>query len=364
MDQGLLNYIQSARAAGTSEEQIRHVLAMNKLSDNEIDTLLTHEVVLPPEAPESEGHHPQPQTENVASNLYIMLAAVLVLAVGGSFAVAFVAPKERGVEQPTYKFERPRAVVPFEHTTGRSNKPATTTVRDNVVPITDDNNTGNAAAPGVPSTHPTQQDTLHNYTTPLQTPTSAPCVDTDGGKYPYLYGEVTGPGRKIVTESDGTRLWVDSEVRTSADICVSAGGTTQYENQTVYRQLNELFCGDDGRVTVHGTDCPHGCRDGACLQPAPKPSVWIRADGQEESVRKEFDSTVTITWGSDDVVSCNVYSFGAATDLWTEDNILTTGSRVLGVKDTITSTHITIECISSTGRSVTDRVKVYAQAEV
>lgn len=200
---------------------------------------------------------------------------------------------------------------------------------------------------------------------PIVTSMSAvPCTDTDGGKFPNTYGETTGASRTVVTDTDGTRRYVDGKVQTVKDVCVSAGGTTVYQGQTVLVQVNEVFCGDDGRITGNGVACPLGCRNGACIVEPTQPTVWLRADGQNKVVRKEYGSTVVLTWDSTLAETCSIRSYGAATELWNESSIPLSGTKKLLVQDTVTSTNIYISCTSSTGYTTEDSVRVYSQREV
>jgi hypothetical protein len=198
----------------------------------------------------------------------------------------------------------------------------------------------------------------------LESMSSVPCNDTDGGKFPNKYGETTGASRTGVVDPDGTRRYVDGTVRTVKDLCVAAGGTTVYQGENVFKEVNEGFCGDDGRLTIHGVPCPLGCRDGACIVEHVKPTAWLRADGQDEMVRKEYGTTVTLTWGSTLAETCSVKSNGVATEAWNASTIPLSGTKKLIVNNTITSTDFTISCTSSTGHTVKDVVRVYSQREV
>ncbi len=197
--------------------------------------------------------------------------------------------------------------------------------------------------------------------TPIESMSTTACTESDNGNDPYTYGQATGASRQVVTDQDGTQRYADGPVGTYRDACVAAGGTTSYAGKTVYRQLNEYYCGTDARVTVRATVCPYGCDQGACLARPPSPTVKLYADGEDTAVHKAYGSTVTLSWISHDTVSCDIASNGAAAALWNETKVPLTGTKKLTVNDTASSATFTMTCVASTGQTASDSVTVYSQ---
>jgi len=283
--------------------------------------------------------------------VYAALIFIILVVVGASWSIVLFGDGSKKIETENV-YDVPTQTVQVE-------RAKVSTETDD--PVSDDVNVVTSTPAGVVEKEPV---TVVRTSPIVESYSSVPCEDTDGGKVPYVYGEITGATRTVVTDADGTRRYVDGAVRTVKDVCVAAGGTTTFQGETVYIQVSEVFCGDDGRITGNGVDCPLGCKNGACIQEPVRPVVWIRADGQEEMIRKEYGSTVTISWGSQNAVSCSMSSYGVATEKWNPGTIPLSGTKELVVKDTVTSTDFTITCTSSTGYTSKGRVTVYSQREV
>lgn len=287
------------------------------------------------------------------ATMYILLGAVLVVVLGFSFVAITLGG---GAKHPRPKVDYPPQDLVYKESNGANNSTVKPEIYDTVTDRATVNTNVTPTAEKKPAV-PAQRSPV------VESMSAVPCSDTDGGKFPYTYGEITGVQRLIVADADGTRRYVDGELYTYRDVC-GGGGTMLYQGETVQTQVAEFFCGDDGRVTQEGVKCPLGCKGGVCIAENIKPTVWLRADGQDEMVRKEYGATVTLTWGSAMAETCSISSNGTATETWNAGTIPLSGTKKLIVNNTTTSTYFTISCTSSTGYTTKDEVRVYSQSKV
>ncbi|MFA5355137.1 MAG: hypothetical protein WC302_00140 [Candidatus Paceibacterota bacterium] len=70
-------------------------------------------------------------------------------------------------------------------------------------------------------------------------------------------------------------------------------------NSLTNRQLNEVYCNEEGNLTSIGYECPNGCSNGACLAeplpttPVAKPKFWISGYSKTDSL---YEGDVKFNW--------------------------------------------------------------------
>lgn len=92
------------------------------------------------------------------------------------------------------------------------------------------------------------------------TVTCIPCTDSDGGMDYYTPGVATGIYAGAIPSVH--LIYGDGEVQ----LFDGPGETIYYDHCGDSVQLNEAFCGSDGRLGAIANMCPNGCENGVCIE--------------------------------------------------------------------------------------------------